>query len=334
MTKKSKIFGDVTAAVQKQKADSDGKQEVAYLKDRDSTLSDIASGKYESRSLLWVAPEECRIWEHHNRRYDLLSEARCQDLIDGFKSIGHQEFPAIVRPLTNDPDGYTYEVIAGARRHWTVSWLRQNNYKKFKFLIDVRADLSDEEAFRISDIENRDREDISDYERALDYQRALGMYYRNQKDMAERIEMSEGHLSHYMALADLPKELVSAYADIRDIRIRHARDLKVFLKSKAGRQALARTASKIEEEQAERQKRGERPIDGSGVVQRLKASGTGKKRSDRTVKLAPLKKNGKIVLSATYSGKTGLVVKVPAAHGASRLELMDAFEKVLEEAGK
>jgi hypothetical protein len=60
-----------------------------------------------------------------------------------------------------------YEVICGARRHWTVAWLRANNYRQFRFLVEVR-ELSDEEAFRLSDIENRDREDISDYERAID----------------------------------------------------------------------------------------------------------------------------------------------------------------------
>ena len=33
--------------------------------------------------------------------------------------------------------------------------------------------MSDEEAFRLADIENREREDISDYERAIDYGDAI-----------------------------------------------------------------------------------------------------------------------------------------------------------------
>ena len=40
--------------------------------------------------------------------------------------------------------------------HWAITWLRANNYPDFRYLIEVR-DLTDEQAFRLSDIENRDR---------------------------------------------------------------------------------------------------------------------------------------------------------------------------------
>src|SRR3546814_19225205 len=75
--------------------------------------------------------------------------------------------PAIVRRVRGEPD-YDFEVICGARRHWSISWLRSHNYPDFRFLVDIR-ELSDEEAFRIADIENRAREDLSDLERARDY---------------------------------------------------------------------------------------------------------------------------------------------------------------------
>jgi ParB family chromosome partitioning protein len=39
--------------------------------------------------------------------------------------------------------------------------LQANNYLQFKYLVEVR-DLTDEEAFRLADIGNREREDISD----------------------------------------------------------------------------------------------------------------------------------------------------------------------------
>ena len=72
------------------------------------------------------------------------------------------------------------------------------------------ANLTDEEAFRLSDIENRDREDISDYERATDYADALGRYYENRQNaMAERLEVSEAWLSRYLLLAKTPKPDVS-----------------------------------------------------------------------------------------------------------------------------
>src|SRR3546814_8245765 len=76
---------------------------------------------------------------------------------------------------SSDLPDYDFEVICGARRHWSISWLRSHNYPDFRFLVDIR-ELSDEEAFRIADIENRAREDLSDLERARDYLRALDAY--------------------------------------------------------------------------------------------------------------------------------------------------------------
>jgi len=100
----------------------------------------------------------------------------------------------------------------------------------WKYFVEIR-DLSDEEAFRLSDIENRAREDISDYERALDYKNALGHYYQNQVQMASRLEVSTSWLSRYLDIADLPEEIVKAYRDITEIKVIHARKLKPFLAS-------------------------------------------------------------------------------------------------------
>lgn len=330
MAKKEKtsFFANIAADVAAEKPARE-RATPGYLSDRDNTLSNLASGKYESRSLLWVDPAECKIWEYHNRRYDLLNETRCADLIEGMKSIGRQEFPAIVRPLSGDAD-YKYEVIAGARRHWTVSWLRGNNYPGFRFLVDVRAELTDEEAFRISDVENRDREDISDYERATDYKQALGRYYRTQKDMAERLEVSEAWLSRYLSVAEFPDAVVAAYADIRDIRVQHGRDLKVFLKSKAGRQSLIKEAQAVQSEQASRREEGKAVLDGSAVVKRLKAGGSRKKR-DTKVQLSSIKDaDGKVVLSGSFHPRTGWVLKIPASAAESREAVLEAVTQVLD----
>ncbi len=89
---------------------------------------------------------------------------------------------------------HAFEVICGARRHWTACWMRANNYPDFKFLIEPR-ELTDEEAFRLADLENRSRKDLSDYERARDYLRALERYFGgNQRQMAARLEVSPSWL--------------------------------------------------------------------------------------------------------------------------------------------
>ena len=95
-----------------------------------------------------------------------------------------------MRTVTDSPD-YDYEVICGARRHWSVSFLKSVEHRQIKFLIEVR-DLDDEAAFRLSDVENRARDDISDYERALDYRTAVEDFYNGvARRMAERMEVTE-----------------------------------------------------------------------------------------------------------------------------------------------
>jgi ParB family chromosome partitioning protein len=153
-------------------------------------LSRVTSGDVKEKTLHLVDPARCRMWSRHNRRYDLLSEASCADLLEGLRSQGEQEFPAIVRTVTDSQD-YDYEVICGARRHWSVSFLRTVEHRQIKFLIEVR-DLDEEAAFRLSDVENRARDDISDYERALDYRAAVEDFYNGvARRMAERMEVTE-----------------------------------------------------------------------------------------------------------------------------------------------
>jgi ParB family chromosome partitioning protein len=182
---------------------------------------EIMSGSKVKTPRLLVEPSQCKIWDKHNRSYELLNETRCKDLIDQFKETGKQEFPGIVRLVEGGGD-IKYEIICGARRFWT------SQYLGWKYFVEIR-ELSDEEAFRLSDIENRAREDISDYERALDYKNALTHYYQNQIQMASRLEVSPSWLSRYLDIADLPVEIVKAYRDITEIKVMHARKLKPFL---------------------------------------------------------------------------------------------------------
>jgi ParB family chromosome partitioning protein len=201
----------------------------SILASRQSRMSELAAGAVVGRAVEQVDPARCRIWSEHNRDYAKLNEERCADLIESFKAQGRQEFPAIVRRVQDEP-GIDFEVISGARRHWTVSWLRQHNYADFRYLVEVR-ELTDEEAFRISDLENRARDDLSDIERARDYLKALGRHYGGkQKDMAERLKVSEAWLSRYLDLARLPTELVAAFADPHELKIKHVTQLKPLLK--------------------------------------------------------------------------------------------------------
>ncbi|WP_348760073.1 ParB/RepB/Spo0J family partition protein [Candidatus Methylocalor cossyra] len=301
-----------------------------HLSEQASSLAQIASGEIMSKTLLWVDPARCKIWDRHNRRYELLDERRCADLIEGFKAQGRQEFPAIVRKLEGDP-AHDYEVVCGARRHWTVSWLRAHNYPQFKFLIEVRQ-LTDEEAFRLSDIENRDRLDISDYERALDYKSALELYYKQQKRMAERLEVSEGYLSKYLDLAAMPEPLLACYADITHIRVHHWTAIKPLLKSPGQREAVLRKAAEIAAEQRAAAARGDPPIDGARIVRLLKdAASPSTQRNARILGEYRAAATGHRLMTVARDGRKGFVFRLTLDAGASMEEMVATFHTALRE---
>lgn len=307
---------------------------------RSSALAERASGAVVEKTLRWVEPERCRMWARHNRRYDLLDETACADLIEGIRAQGGQEFPAIVRPLADDPD-HDWEVICGARRHWAVSWLRANGWPRFRFLIETR-ELSDEEAFRLADIENRDRRDISDYERAIDYAEACRFYYGgHQGRMAARLDVSDAWLSRYLDLARLPVEIVRAYAGPTELREFHARRLKPLLAGDARARVMA-AAETLANEQAARRAAGEAPLAGAAVLARLVAAG----RPDpdapapgaaggpdsagaRARPSRLLSADGRLVIKVTAKRDGGLTLAL--APGAARADLERAFAQLLDE---
>ena len=300
---------------------------VGLLDQRGSELSDLTSGAIEDRVHRWVDPACCRMWPRHNRRYDLLTQARCQDLIDGFRAQGRQEFPAVVRKVDGDPR-YQYEVVCGARRHWTVTWLREHNYPEFRFLIEVR-DLTDEQAFRLSDIENRDNLDLSDYERAVDYKDALGRYYRSQKEMAARLEVSEAWLSRYLDLASLPSEVVGVFGDVTEIRVKHGRDLKPYLRDKQARARIVERALSLRSEGEEAA--GAQQVPGAQVVRELLAAAVSKRQRGPRAPVAAYETDaGKLMVSVDRRGRRGLVLRVARDSGATKDELLDACRAALD----
>lgn len=237
-----------------------------FLK-RSTSIAERMSGERQEKTLHLVDPARCRMWDRHNRDYALLTPENCRDLIDGIKAQGQQEFPAIARRLEGEE--HDFEVICGARRHYAVSWLRANNYPQFRYLVEVR-DLTDEEAFRLADIENRDREDISDYERAVDYAQAIKLYYGGQqKAMAERLEVSPPWLSRYLVLAKLPESILNAFSSRRDIRERHARALKPLLNVPEQANAIIEEAHFIAQTQARASKGQGGYVEAQEVFKRL-----------------------------------------------------------------
>ena len=235
---------EVTTPAADRPAERNSRLGKGVLGSRTNRLADLAAGAVVNNPQELVDPARCRIWEHHNRDYAALSYDRCADVIEPMIAQGKQEFPAIVRRVADDPD-HDFEVISGARRHWSVTWLRQHNYPDFRYLVEIRS-LTDEQAFRLSDIENRAREDLSDLERARDYLKALALYYDgSQKEMAKRINQSESWLSRYLDLARFHPDLIAAFPDPFELKISHVGQLKPLLKGDGSRAAVMEEARRL-----------------------------------------------------------------------------------------
>ncbi len=303
-------------------------RKLSHIDHRGNKLKDLVTGNVEDKALLWINPEECRMWGRHNRRYDLLAIDNCRDLVEGIKSQGRQEIPAVVRAV-NDDTGHKYEVIAGARRHWAISWLRDHNYPNFKYLVDVR-ELTDEQAFRLSDMENRDREDISDYERAQDYKNAINLYYNgNASEMAARIGYTNANLSYLLKLADLPAEVLAAFSDVTQITINNGRTLAPLLKDPRIKKKVIAKAEEIALEQKGRLEGGGKLIPVKEVISVLK-SVTPEKGHKGPVKsyTAP---NGKTAMDIDKALKKSMQLTIYRDKGLTKEQMLEVLKEMLGE---
>jgi ParB family chromosome partitioning protein len=300
---------------------------------RENRLAEMASGSAITRVQELVDPAKCRIWDGHNRDYQDLNEKNCADLIESFKAQGKQEVPAIVRRIAGQgPE--IYEVICGARRHWSVSWMRSHNYPDFRFLVEPR-ELTDEEAFRIADLENRSRRDLSDYERAYDYARAIERYYDgSQQVMADRLEVTKSWLSRYLELAKLPDVILSSFGSPHVLGISHSAKLAPILRKDPAQLLILEEARKITEEQNARHANGQVFLPPAAVVQKLLSKFNSDVKRPKAVahqEFVARSPDGHIIARGekmARGGRMSIVIPTPARF--DRRELLSAIDEVLD----
>jgi len=282
------------------------------LQQRIDSAARMRDKKTERRTLLHVPAERCRIWAGNPRRYELLDETQCEDLIVSFRQDGQKD-PVTVRPVKDDP-AHDYEIVIGTRRHWTARHLG------VPLIVQVDETLTDEEAFRLADIENRNRKDVSDYERATNYLEAMKRYYNNhQGELAVALKKGEMWVSRYLDLAKLPKEVVSAYPSIKDIKIEHARKLKPLLKD-------PKTADKVLD--AARAARGQVKTAQELLAKLMEAAKTKKTAAKKKFEI----KTGtnKPLLKAEFNKAKGkLTLHLELKNGASDVETQRAVRDAL-----
>ncbi|MEM8633415.1 MAG: ParB/RepB/Spo0J family partition protein [Pseudomonadota bacterium] len=311
------------------------KRRPAHLHSRISALTGATSnadlGQLQEISQYKVDPNLCRMWRYHNREYALLTAENCADLIASIKKAGRNTMPAFVRRI-DDGGIHSYEVIAGARRHFAVTYLRDvEKLSNIEFHVQPIDGLTDIDAHAIMDLENRNREDISDYERARDYLIAIDAFYDGKQiTMAERLELSKSYLSRLLDLARLPDEIVEAFPSILDLKERHARDLKPFLSDPKSKSRLLSEASKLKEHHQIARSAGAEPMDLKDVMARLVTAGRGNKKTPARKPTIIKSDSGTKVLKLTRSAKSAKI-DFDLTKGVSRSEAEQAFANLVDE---
>lgn len=296
---------------------------------RENALARVASGEVRQITQLQIDPARVRIWEGNARIQAQLSEESCRDLIDSIIAEGGQKVPAVVRHLNGDPD-HDYELIAGTRRHFAISWLRNHNYPDMRLLAQV-SDLDDEAAFRLADIENRARKDISDIERARNYAAALDRHYGGKAvRMAERLNVSKGWLSKMLRAASLPDAVLDAFATPHDLPLNPAYKLAQALEDKDRAKAIRREAGQIVGEQVNRQERGLTALPGSTVLARLMGAQAIAGPPPKDWQMEVPGQHGRTILAVKSVTRQGITLHLPMASGASDDQIAGAVRQVLD----
>ena len=184
-----------------------------------------------------VNPFRCKMWTYHDRIDTQVGEESCKDEIESFRRHG-QLIPVLGRPVRGSSD-HDVELVYGSRRLFVARLINR------ELLVELR-DISDRDAFIAMDIENRQRKDISAYERGVSYARWLSNgHFRSQDDIARALRVSPSYVSRALKLAKLPSVIISAFDDPLNICESWARGLSEALDDPYRREAVLHKARRI-----------------------------------------------------------------------------------------
>jgi len=177
------------------------------------------------------------MWRLHDRLTEHVNEGSCHEEIQSFREHG-QLVPALGRPLSDDPK-YEVELVYGARRLFVAQYLKR------PLLVELR-DMTDKDALIAMDMENRQRKDISPYERGLSYARWLRVgYFESQDDLAAQLSISPSRVSRLLKLARLPSVIIDAFECAADICEGWGVDLAAAIKDPRRRSSAIQAARAI-----------------------------------------------------------------------------------------
>ncbi|MDE8654704.1 ParB/RepB/Spo0J family partition protein [Novosphingobium album (ex Liu et al. 2023)] len=302
----------------------------SFLERRGIAFDEIA--RTVKRPTIRLKPSECSIWPGNARDHEALSYERCASLIESIREEGTNREPVVVRRTPNAEN--PYELIVGTRRHFSVSWLHSNNHSEIELVARIET-LDDEGAFRLADLENREREDVTDLERARNYRHAVDAYYNGVRtQMAERLAIPKQNLHNLLQLAELPDEVVAAFAEPGDLKVRHGMRLSPLLKNEQHRDAIVSAALALHAEQQALKDAGSDKIEGIKVCERLAAAATSPATSRKPLaraKPALTAASGKEIGQVIADTRAkGITININPKGAASVDEILEALRPAIE----
>ncbi|MBP9778143.1 MAG: ParB/RepB/Spo0J family partition protein [Rickettsiaceae bacterium] len=188
-----------------------------------------------------VDPEICLPWKYHNRDDAWMNSERCKDLISSIRKNG-QQFPVLARALENNPEGYKWEIVAGRRRWFACKYL------KMKLRVKP-IEASDRECAILMNLENKDRDDVSEFEDAISYRQQLEAgLFASQDDMATALELNKSKLSKMLAVSKIQsyQPIMKLFDDITQLKINPVYKLISLLeKSSDNKDVIYKKAEKL-----------------------------------------------------------------------------------------
>lgn len=184
-----------------------------------------------------VNPLRCRVWGLHSRLEESLTEESCRAEIASFAKHG-QLIPAMGRRVRGDTE-FDVELIYGARRLFVARHLNR------PLLVEL-CEISDRDGIIAMDLENRLRQDVSAYERAVSYDRWLREgYFSSQRELASALHLSPPQVSRLIKLARLPTFVLGAFACTADIREVWGAEISSMLNDPEAERRISEAACRI-----------------------------------------------------------------------------------------
>src|SRR5450631_1563076 len=181
----------------------------------------------EGLLLLSVDPESIGLTAFANRSELSLSikDEKFKAFKESIRRNG-QDTPVRVRPAAAGA-ATTYELVEGHRRHAAIRELNREVEGGFPILARLDAKAADAKDLVLKMYrENAEREDLSAFEIGGMFAQWLhNGLYKSQRDISAATHMHETTVGQYVAIAELPAEIIAAFRDPRTIAVRWSKDL-------------------------------------------------------------------------------------------------------------